>query len=73
MESTSISSNYGDLLTDMLSDSVKDIRKNAILSQMNTELSTVSGIANEIAAGEIYGGFEPDEYIPEGSTISFHI
>ena len=73
MESSSISSNYGDLLTDLLTDSVKDIRKSAIMTQMSGELAVQTSVANDIIAGATYGGFEPDEYISEGSTISFHV
>ena len=69
MEASSVS----DILTDLLTDSVRDIRKNAILNQQGNELSISASVADDIASALKYGGYQPDNNIPEGSTLSFHV
>ena len=74
MEPSSVSTNYGDLLNDLVGDSVKLIRKNAIVDKLNGDIELAQSIANEIAQGIANNsGYEPDAKIPEHSTLSFHV
>jgi hypothetical protein len=70
---SSASSNYSYLFEDIASKQVNEIRKNAILEELNTKVAMASIVADDIMMGIANNGYEMDSVIPENSTVSFHV
>ena len=68
-----ISSNYTDILQDMLSYQVNDIKKAVIMEQLGMKVAMAAGVADDIITSLVDGGYQPDAVIPEDSTVSYHV
>ena len=68
-----ISSDYTNLFEDIALSQVNEIKKAVIMEELGMKIATASMVADDMAASLVYGGYEPDEVIPEDSTISFHV
>lgn len=73
MEINSNQNSFADILTDFTGDTVKNIKKTAIIDNANKKIEFVSSMANEISQGIQNNGYQMDSVIPVDSSVSYHV
>ena len=68
------SSNYANLLQEIATDSAKQIKQSALITQISAKMMMATGVAQELTMGAFgYDGASFDSSTPENSTFSLHI